>query len=60
MTDVLSTKEIFHRATLRISKRTEKKAISISIASGIDVLISNEEVTSEEHKTKSSLKISFI
>ena len=50
MTDILSAKEMIKRATL--SKGMKKNAISISIAFSIDILIRNENLISEEHKTK--------
>ena len=48
-------KEIFQRATLEIPKEM-KNEISISIAFSIHILIRNENITSEKHKTKNHLK----
>ena len=44
-------KEMIERATLGILKRM-KNAVSISIAFCLDFLLRNENVTSEECKTK--------
>ena len=38
------------------SQRNEKNAVSISIAFCLDFLIRNENITSEEFKTKNLLK----
>ena len=48
-------KEMIQCATLGIPKGM-KNAISISIAFCLDVLIRNENITSEECKTKNRLK----
>ena len=56
---ILSIKEITHRATAGIPK-IMKSTVSISIVSNVILLIKNENVTFEEHKTKYRLKISFI
>ena len=52
MTDILNTKEIIQRATLLISKGMKKIAISIPIAFSIDTLLRNENIISEERKSK--------
>ena len=39
-----------------MKKRNEKNAISIFIAFSIDISIRNENIISEEHKTKDRLK----
>ena len=49
-------KEMIQCATLGIPKGMKNNAISISIAFCLDVLIRNENITSEECKTKNRLK----
>ena len=53
--DMTSIKEMIQCATLGIPKGM-KNAISISIAFCLDFLIRNENITSEECKTKNCLK----
>ena len=55
MKNTLSTKEIIHCATFTIPKGV-KTAVSIPSAFGGDILIRNEIITSEEHKTENVLK----
>ena len=43
-------------AILGIPKEIKKSAFSISIAFCLDFLITNENITSEEYKTKDCLK----
>ena len=53
MTNILSTKEIIHRATDPWdSQRNEKKEISISSAVRAEFWIRSENITSKEHKTE--------
>ena len=59
ITDILSTTELIHHEILVISKGV-KTAVSISIAPGAGILTRNENLLSEEHKTKNRLKISFL
>ena len=56
MIDMWRIQEIIQRATLGIPKGMKKNAISISIAFSINILIRNENITSEQHKTKKPLK----
>ena len=49
--DILCTKETIKCATLGIPKGM-KNAISISFAFTIDILTRNENIDSQEHKTK--------
>ena len=53
MTDISNTKEIVKRATLGILNRINN---AISIAFGVDILIRNKNLYSEEHKTKNCSK----
>ena len=55
MADMRSIKEMIQCATLGIPKGT-KNAVSIFIAFCLDFLIRNENINSEECKTKSRLK----
>ena len=48
-------KKVIQRATLGIPKGM-KNAVSISIAFSLDFLIRNENIISEERKTKNRLK----
>ena len=59
MTDMLSIKEMIQCASLGIPKRMKKCnfAISVSIAFCLDFLIRNENITSEECKTKTLFEI---
>ena len=52
MTNILSTKEIIHRATLGIPKEMKKKEITISSAVRAEFWIRSENITSKEHKTE--------
>ena len=49
-------KEMIQCATLRVPKGMNKNAVSISIALCLDFLIRNENITSEECKTKNHSK----
>ena len=49
MTDILSTKEIIHLATLGIPKGMKKNVIPASIVSSVQILITNDYLTSEKH-----------
>ena len=51
-----SIKEIIQHATPWDSHGNEKNVISISIAFSINILIRNENIISEERKTKNRLK----
>ena len=55
MTDMRNIKEMIQCATLGIPKGM-KNTVSISIAFCLDFLIRNENITSEECKTKNRLK----
>ena len=52
MTNILSTKEIIQCGTLVIPKEIKKNAVSIYIVSSVEIFIRNENITSEECKTK--------
>ena len=56
ITDMRSIKEMIQCPTLGIPKGMKKKAVSISIAFYLGFLIRNENITSEECKTKNRLK----
>ena len=51
MTDILNIKEKTKRATVGIPKKM-KKAVSISIAFSVNILIRNEIIISQQRKTK--------
>ena len=53
MTDISSTKDIIRRVTFGIPKGTKN---TISIAFSVDILISNDNIISDEHKAKNVLK----
>ena len=55
MRGISSTNEIIHRRTLRIPKGMNN-AVSISIASCVDILLRNEKRTDGEYKTKDRLE----
>ena len=55
MTDMKSIKELIQRATLGIPKGI-KNAISIFIAFSLNFFIRNENIISDERKTKNRLK----
>ena len=54
MTNILSTKEMINCATLGTAK-SMKNALSISIAFSIHILFRNENIISEETKTKNTI-----
>ena len=56
MTDILNIKEKTKRATVGIPKGM-KKAVSISIAFSVNVLIRNETIISQQRKTKKPFEI---
>ena len=59
MTNTLSTKEKAHHAAVGILKEA-KNEIYISVVSSDEILVSSENVTLEEHKTKNRLKDSYM
>ena len=52
MMNMRSIKEMIQLATLGVPKGMKKNAVSISIAFCLDILIRNENITSEECTTK--------
>ena len=56
MTDILTTKETIHYAILGTPTRMKKKAVSISIAFFVGILIRNENIIYEEYKTENYSK----
>ena len=59
MTNILSTKEIIHPATLGIPEIT-KNTVSISFTIGAESLIRSKNVASEKHKIENHLKIYYM
>ena len=56
MMDILNIKEIIQLAALCIPKGMKKNAVFISIAFNVNILIRNENIISEQRKTKTCLK----